>query len=58
MNVGIVHEAVDADAGAEEAGKGEADLKGVGRRIGKPVLLGVGTSHGRSLIGESGNKAQ
>ena len=50
MNVGIVHEAVDANAGDEEAGKGEADLKGKGRRIGEPVLLGLGTSHGRSLI--------
>ena len=50
LNVGVVHEAVDTNAGAEEAGKGEADLKGKGRRVGEPVLLGVGTSHGRSLI--------
>lgn len=60
MNVGIVHEAVDANAGDEEAGKGEADLKGKGRRIGEPVLFGLGTSHGRSLIRarEQGNKAR
>ena len=56
MNVGIVHEAVDANAGDEEAGKGEADLKGKGRRIGEPVLLGLGTSHGRSLIRARENK--
>lgn len=58
MNVGIVHEAVDANAGDEEAGKGEADLKGKGRRIGEPVLLGLGTSHGRSLIRAMGTREQ
>jgi hypothetical protein len=50
LHVGIVHEAVDADAGAEDASEGEAELQGVGRGIGEPVLLGVGASHSSGLL--------
>jgi len=50
LNVRIVHEAVDTDAGAKETGKGEAKLKGIGRGIRQPMLLRVGASHGRSLV--------
>ena len=50
LDVRVVHEAVDADAGAEETGKGEAHLKGVGRGIRQPMFLRVGASHGGSLV--------
>lgn len=50
LDVRVVHEAVDADAGAEETGKGEANLKGIRRGIRQPVLLRVGASHGGSLV--------
>lgn len=50
LDVRVVHEAVDADAGAKETSKGETDLKGVGRGIGEPMFLRVGASHGRSLV--------
>ena len=50
LNVRVVHEAVNADAGAEETCKGEAHLKGVGRGIRQPMFLRVGASHGGSLV--------
>lgn len=50
LDVRVVHEAVNADAGAEETGKGEAHLKGVGRGIRQPMFLRVGASHGGSLV--------
>ena len=50
LDVRVVHEAVNADAGAEETCKGEAHLKGVGRGIRQPMFLRVGASHGGSLV--------
>ena len=50
LDVRVVHEAVNADAGAEETGKGEAHLEGVGRGIRQPMFLRVGASHGGSLV--------
>ena len=37
LNVGIVHETINADAGAEADGKAEAKGHRIRRRIGEPV---------------------